>query len=64
MYKICSLLMNLMHCLVQMNETFVDTSRIAIHRKIVQPVDQQGEFESRRLVMLRSCGHYLFYLCS
>ncbi|PVD23588.1 hypothetical protein C0Q70_16860 [Pomacea canaliculata] len=32
-----------------MNETFVDTSRIAIHRKIVQPVDQQGEFESRRL---------------
>ncbi|XP_074661300.1 oxysterol-binding protein-related protein 9-like [Tubulanus polymorphus] len=31
------------------NEKFVDTTAMAIHKKRVQPLDQQGEFESRRL---------------
>ena len=41
---------NQVHFGVQMNETFVDTKRIPIHKKRVRPLDQQGEFESRRLV--------------
>ena len=41
---------NQVHFGVQMNETFVDTKRIPIHKKRVRPLDQQGEYESRRLV--------------
>ncbi|KAK7503994.1 hypothetical protein BaRGS_00004726 [Batillaria attramentaria] len=32
-----------------MNEIFVDTKKIPIHKKRVKPLDQQGEMESRRL---------------
>ncbi|KAK7100042.1 oxysterol-binding protein-related protein 9-like isoform X2 [Littorina saxatilis] len=32
-----------------MNETFVDTKRLPVHKKLVRPLDQQEEFESRRL---------------
>ena len=34
---------------VQMQETFVDTKKLPIHKKQVRPLEQQGELESRRL---------------
>ena len=44
------LLIKTLLCYFQLNEVFVDTKNTPIVKKRVQPIDKQGEFESRRSV--------------